>query len=171
MIRNWTLSDVSALAKYLNNKKIWDNCRDSLPYPYSENDAQQFINHVLNQEEKGNYCIEINGEAVGNISLMRGLDVERYNAELGYWIAEPYWNQGFMTKALKLAISDYFVVRMSCVFMRTFMQVILLQCGFWRRLVFVNAEYIRMLVSKTESLLTAIIMNYLKKTLCNCFDK
>lgn len=108
MIRNWTLSDVSALAKYLNNKKIWDNCRDSLPYPYSENDAQQFINHVLNQEEKGNYCIEINGEAVGNISLMRGLDVERYNAELGYWIAEPYWNQGFMTKALKFAISDYF---------------------------------------------------------------
>ena len=39
MIRNWTLSDVSALAKHLNNKKIWDNCRDSLPYPYSENDA------------------------------------------------------------------------------------------------------------------------------------
>ena len=28
------------LIKYLNNKKIWDNCRDSLPYPYSENDAQ-----------------------------------------------------------------------------------------------------------------------------------
>ena len=45
-IRNWAKEDFPALAKYLNNKKIWDNCRDSLPYPYSENDAQQFIQFV-----------------------------------------------------------------------------------------------------------------------------
>lgn len=38
-IRSWSKDDFSTLAKYLNNKKIWDNCRDSLPYPYSENDA------------------------------------------------------------------------------------------------------------------------------------
>ena len=35
-IRSWSKDDFSTLAKYLNNKKIWDNCRDSLPYPYSE---------------------------------------------------------------------------------------------------------------------------------------
>ena len=39
IIRNWSKSDIPALAKYLNNKKIWDNCRDSLPYPYTEEDA------------------------------------------------------------------------------------------------------------------------------------
>lgn len=32
-LRAWTKADISALAKYLNNKKIWDNCRDALPYP------------------------------------------------------------------------------------------------------------------------------------------
>ena len=42
-IRSWSKDDFSTLAKYLNNKKILDNCRDSLPNPYSENDAQQFI--------------------------------------------------------------------------------------------------------------------------------
>lgn len=47
-IRRWLKDDFSTLAKYLNNKKIWDNCRDSLPYPYSESDAQQFIRFVLN---------------------------------------------------------------------------------------------------------------------------
>lgn len=89
-IRSWSKDDFSTLAKYLNNKKIWDNCRDSLPYPYSENDAQQFILSVSSQNEQNNYCIEVNQEAAGNISFARGMDVERYNAELGYWLAEPY---------------------------------------------------------------------------------
>ena len=103
-IRRWLKDDFSTLAKYLNNKKIWDNCRDSLPYPYSESDAQQFIRFVLNQSEQNNYCIEVNQEAVGNISFSRGIDVERYNAELGYWLAEPYWGKGIMTQMLVLAI-------------------------------------------------------------------
>ena len=32
-LRLWAKADIPALAKYLNNTKIWDNCRDSLPYP------------------------------------------------------------------------------------------------------------------------------------------
>lgn len=34
--------------------------------------------------------------------------MERYNAELGYWLAEPYWGKGIMTQILVLAISSYF---------------------------------------------------------------
>ena len=33
-------------------------------------------------------------------------DVHRYNAQLGYWIAESYWGQGVMTKAI-IAITDF----------------------------------------------------------------
>lgn len=32
-LRVWTRVDIPTLAKYLNYKKIWDNCRDTLPYP------------------------------------------------------------------------------------------------------------------------------------------
>ena len=106
-LRAWTRADISALAKHLNNKKIWDNCRDALPYPYTEKDAEQFISFVEGQSEQNNYCIEINHEAAGNISFIRGTDVERYNAELGYWLAEPYWNLGIMTEAIKQAVEDY----------------------------------------------------------------
>ena len=106
-LRNWTRADVPALARHLNNKKIWDNCRDALPYPYTEKDAEQFISFVEGQSEQNNYCIEINHEAVGNVSFFRGTDVERYNAELGYWLAEPYWNLGIMTETIKLAVEDY----------------------------------------------------------------
>lgn len=57
--------------------------------------------------DQKNYCIEINHEAAGNISFIRGTDIERYNAELGYWLAEPYWNQGIMSEAVKQAVEDY----------------------------------------------------------------
>ena len=32
-LRTWQTEDVASLAQYLNNKNIWDNCRDGLPYP------------------------------------------------------------------------------------------------------------------------------------------
>lgn len=35
-LRPWQKSDTTSLARYLNNKKIWDNCRDRLPFPYTE---------------------------------------------------------------------------------------------------------------------------------------
>ena len=83
ILRQWQESDVPALAKYLNNKKIWDNCRDRLPYPYTYEDAVSFIQYVKSQNVQNNYCIEIITEAAGNISFDRGTDVERFNAEIG----------------------------------------------------------------------------------------
>lgn len=38
---------------------------------------------------------------------MRGTDVERFNAEAGYWLAEPFWNQGIASKALYEALRHY----------------------------------------------------------------
>lgn len=106
-LRSWQMSDVSPLAHYLNNKKIWDNCRDRLPYLYTEKDARTFIDYAINRQESGEYCIEINDEAVGNISFIRGTDVERFNAEVGYWLAEPFWNRNIMSKALHKALQLY----------------------------------------------------------------
>ena len=32
-LKSWEDQDTESLAFHLNNKKIWDNCRDGLPYP------------------------------------------------------------------------------------------------------------------------------------------
>ena len=106
-LRPWQKSDTTSLARYLNNKKIWDNCRDRLPFPYTEDDARTFIDYAVAQQGWNEFCIEIAGEAVGNISFMRGTDVERFNAEVGYWLAEPFWNQGIMGEALQEAMRIY----------------------------------------------------------------
>jgi RimJ/RimL family protein N-acetyltransferase len=35
-------------------------------------------------------------------------DIYCKNAELGYWLAEPYWGQGIITKAVKLIVEESF---------------------------------------------------------------
>ncbi len=152
-LRVWRESDCSALAKHLNNKKIWDNCRDGLPYPYTEEDALRFIRSASEQKDTRNYCIEIRQEAAGNIGFIRGTDVERYNAEVGYWLAEPYWNRGFMSRALKQAVEDYLrqtdVVRIEArVYagnlgsMRVLETVGFRECGIFRKACFKNGRLI-----------------------------
>ena len=46
---------------------------------------------------------------------MIGKDVHRYSAELGYWLAEPFWGRGIMTQAVKIitafAFSELNVLR------------------------------------------------------------
>ena len=97
ILRPWLESDAKDLTIHLNNKKIWDNCRDGLPFPYTETAADAFIKYASEQVEQNEFCIEVNHEAVGNIGFVRGTDVERFNAEAGYWISETYWNKGIMT--------------------------------------------------------------------------
>ena len=46
-IRKWELSDAKDLAAALSNKKVQDNLRDGLPYPYTEQDGKEFISAML----------------------------------------------------------------------------------------------------------------------------
>ena len=50
-IREWKITDAADLASVLNNKKIQNNLRDGLPYPYTEKDAEAFI-HAMLQSDK-----------------------------------------------------------------------------------------------------------------------
>ena len=107
-LRTWQTEDASSLAQELNNKKIWDNCRDALPHPYRLEHAKTIIDIIKKKEGIHDFCIEVNGKAVGNIGFMSEVDVERFNAEVGYVIGEEYWNQGIVTDALQEAIHYYF---------------------------------------------------------------
>ena len=45
-LRKWRLSDAKELAAALNNKRILNNLRDGLPFPYTEQDATEYITAI-----------------------------------------------------------------------------------------------------------------------------
>jgi len=105
-LRKLELSDKETLAKLLNNKKIWDNLRDYIPYPYRIEDAELFINLTKENNPQQVFGIEFKRELCGVISLIVQTDIYRKSAEIGYWLGEKYWGNGIMSKAVKL-ITEY----------------------------------------------------------------
>lgn len=101
-IRKWKISDAKDLAMALSNKKIQDNLRDGLPYPYTEQDGMSYISAMLSADENETFAfaIIVDGKAVGSIGVFRQGNIHRQTAELGYYIAEKYWGKGIMTEAV-----------------------------------------------------------------------
>lgn len=109
LLRPFQITDKQALAKHANNEKIGINLRDGFPYPYTEEDAEWFINFVLgNSNPVKNFIIEINNEAAGTIELRPEEDVYKLNAEIDYWLGEEHWGKGIMTAVIKALVKYIF---------------------------------------------------------------
>lgn len=102
-IRPWVIEDAENLSIILDNKKIQKNLRDGLPFPYTVADAKNYISWVLDAEKGSHYVFAVVSEnmVVGNIGVLRGENIHRFTAEMGYYIAESYWNKGIGTKAIE----------------------------------------------------------------------
>ncbi|MGN0169518.1 MAG: GNAT family N-acetyltransferase [Lachnospiraceae bacterium] len=109
-IRTWKQSDAASLASTLSNKRIMNNLRDGLPYPYTEKDGLEYINFILGSDPHDTfaYAIDVDGVAVGSIGAFRQGNIHFRTAELGYYLAEEYWGKGIMTKAVKLLCEKVF---------------------------------------------------------------
>jgi ribosomal-protein-alanine N-acetyltransferase len=101
-LRQLRMSDAQAIAKYINDKTIAHNLL-SLPYPYTIDDAHDWLRRVYNVARRKNRTeinlgIEIDGEIVGGVGIFK---IHDHKAEIGYWLARQYWGRGIMTKAVK----------------------------------------------------------------------
>ncbi len=98
-LRRFKDSDLESLVKYANNYNIAKFLTNQFPYPYGEEDGKKFLYMAINNP--GIFTIDINGEAVGSIGLFPQSDIHEKNAELGYWLAEPFWRKGIMPRAIQ----------------------------------------------------------------------
>ena len=103
VIREWRISDKADLARILNNKKIMDNLRDGLPYPYTEKDAEEYITSVLSADKSKTFAfaITLDDKVIGSIGVFRCGNIHSRTAEMGYYISEPYWGKGYATSAVR----------------------------------------------------------------------
>jgi ribosomal-protein-alanine N-acetyltransferase len=102
-LRRLQAADEAALARLANNKRIWDNLRDYVPFPYSRRDAADFIDLTAQEPVPMTFAIDCGGRLSGVVGLVGLRDVYRHTAEIGYWVGEPFWNRGVASAAVGLA--------------------------------------------------------------------
>jgi RimJ/RimL family protein N-acetyltransferase len=108
IVRTWRRDDLDGLVRHANNLNIAKHLRDRFPHPYTRSSGEAFLAHVAGEEEPSNLAIEVDGEAAGAIGFVPGTDVERFSAEIGYWLGEQHWGRGIVTEALVLVTQAVF---------------------------------------------------------------
>lgn len=73
---------------------------NQFPHPYTTENGKAFNAYTSQGSPKNVLAIEINGEAVGSIGIHPQTDIYCKNAEMGYWLTEPFWGKGIVTKAI-----------------------------------------------------------------------
>ncbi len=111
-VRDWRKSDAESLMRHANNINVAQHLRDRFPHPYTEQDARAFLKHATASDDPTNLAIEVDGEAVGAIGYVPGRDVERFSAEIGYWLGETMWGRGIVTDAL-VVLTEHAFARMN----------------------------------------------------------
>jgi [ribosomal protein S5]-alanine N-acetyltransferase len=111
VLRPLALSDASAIQRHFNNWNIIKNLASVVPWPYPDDGAETFIKRQLGRIATGAEIYQWvlvlrsgDGQAIGNIRFLpRAADPK---GNRGFWLAEPYWNQGLMTEAIA-AVNDF----------------------------------------------------------------
>ena len=135
-LRPFNKNDLTNLVQSANNPKIARNLTNKFPYPYTEDHGRNFISFATQHKPQRVFAIDINGNVVGGIGIHPQEDILEKNAELGYWLAEPYWNKGIITRAipqmLDYGFKNFDIIR---IYARPFgtnaaSQHVLEKCGF-----------------------------------------
>ena len=80
----------------------------NVPYPYTLDDADEWLKIVDNEEF--NLNIFLNDDLIGGIGLTPAED-DFY--ELGYWLGVEYWEQGYATESVR-GLLNYAKSNMPC---------------------------------------------------------
>lgn len=107
-LRPWAPTDADSLVKYANNWNVAKYLTDAFPHPYTPADAKRFIEMATKDDPIHIFAIEVNGEAVGGIGIHPQSDILRNNAEMGYWLAEPFWGKGIISDAIRQMVDHAF---------------------------------------------------------------
>lgn len=77
----------------------------TIPHPYSEQMAAEWLASAIAGEEGIVFAIERSGALIGCTGYRAFGDD---HAELGYWIGKPYWGMGYASEAVRALILHAF---------------------------------------------------------------
>lgn len=111
ILREFKMSDAPSIAMHIGNYDV-AKMLSRVPFPYALSDAEGFLKTQIEEQidERMVFAIQMKEgpeDAVGAIGV-HGEDEADGEAELGYWIAEPYWGKGFVSEAAVAAVQYAF---------------------------------------------------------------
>ncbi len=100
-LRPWEESDAESLYEYAKNPNVGPIA--GWPVHTSVENSRQVIKDVLSKEYTYAITLKKQDKAIGCIGLMLGknsnFNLPDGEAEIGYWIGEPYWGNGYVPEA------------------------------------------------------------------------
>ncbi len=107
-LKKWENEDVEALLNFAGNPKITQFMSDGFAGVSTPEGAKKFIAFANSGPYKIYRAIEVDGVVAGSIGVSVQTDIHRKNAELGYWLAEPFWGKGIISRAIPIIVAEAF---------------------------------------------------------------
>jgi len=103
-LRPWRPGDFADVLEYAGDAEF-SRFLPAVPFPYTINDAEQFVARCVAApwETNPRFAIVFEGRVVGSVEL-RVLPGDRV-AEVGYALARRFWGKGYMTEAAGAVIA------------------------------------------------------------------
>ncbi len=113
ILRPLQLSDSKDIQRMAGSSKIAATTA-TIPHPYLDGVAEEWILKHQEWFEKGlsvdfGMQLKSTDQLIGNISLM--INKSNQRAEIGYWVGEDHWNNGYCTEAMKAVIGYAFEIK------------------------------------------------------------
>ncbi len=128
--------DAAALAALADNPKIATNLA-TMPHPYERADAEAWIARVTTPSPGRGLLVRLRRPGMPVIGAVGfGPQPATGDTEVGYWIGEPFWNQGYATEAAQAVIDHAFrsspldEVWASCRMTNEASRRVIVKCGF-----------------------------------------
>ncbi len=107
ILRPFALADAPAVQRLAGDRAIADTTLN-IPHPYENSMAEEWIGThqaKFDADELANFAVVLRatGELIGAIGLVINRRFDR--AELGYWIGQLYWKQGYCTEAARAVLA------------------------------------------------------------------
>ena len=106
LLREFRTQDTDSLVRHLNNEHVVRYLTSRIPFPYTQNDAQWWIQTGC--KDGVVKAIEYMGELAGTVGAHPGDHQHARTAEIGYWLGEEFWGKGIATEAVRIMTDEIF---------------------------------------------------------------
>jgi [ribosomal protein S5]-alanine N-acetyltransferase len=98
-------SDKPAMVEHLNDKEIYDRTL-RIPYPYTDTNAEEWLAVIAKATEQQGRPVHwavrtTEDDLIGVCGFSDFKLGKSHRAEIGYWLAKPFWGRGIMTAVVQ----------------------------------------------------------------------